>query len=79
MLEWYVSGNFIHDNLETAMFDNLEIRASLTGETKNCLIYEPEEGEDLVSKLYIRKSAIGVKSSTEAPEEIVITINNLTD
>lgn len=28
-----------------------------TGETKNCYIFEPEEGDEIVSKIYIRKSA----------------------
>ncbi len=37
--------------------DALEVEFTLTGESKNCYIYEPEEGGDCVSKLYVRKSA----------------------
>lgn len=37
--------------------DDLEVEFTLVDETKNCYIYEPEEGGDIESKLYVRKYA----------------------
>lgn len=39
------------------MDNDLEVGFKLSGESKNCYIYEPEEGGDVVSKLYVRKTA----------------------
>lgn len=35
----------------------------LSSETKNCYVFEPEEGSALVSKLYVRKSVFTGKPS----------------
>lgn len=39
----------------------LEETVVCTGETKNCYVFEPDEGMELVSKLYIRKSVFAGK------------------
>lgn len=41
----------------------------LTSETKNCYVFEPEEGSGIVSKLYVRKACF-----TGKPTRITITI-----
>lgn len=53
--------------------DALEVEFTLTGESKNCYIYEPEEGGDCVSKLYVRKSA------WPGSEKIIVTIREPQD
>lgn len=38
--------------------DGIEAIYDHTGESKNYFIYEPEEGSELMGKLYVRKSAV---------------------
>lgn len=56
--------------------DNLEVLFICTGENKNCVIYEPEEGGEIVSKLYVRKSAIGCKGANDAPQNITVILSD---
>ena len=55
--------------------DKLEVELDIAGESKNCLIYEPEEGGDIVSKVYIRKSVFGVTSAQDAPKRLTFTVS----
>ncbi len=47
----------------------IEETIPFAGETKNCYIFEPEEGCEIVSKIYILKSVFGAK-----PKSVTITI-----
>lgn len=52
--------------------DNLEVIYNHTGESKNCYIYEPEDGADVIGKIYVRKSAI----AGPPPVSITMTLND---
>ena len=51
--------------------DNLEVGYIAAGESKNCYIYEPEEGAETMGKIYIRKSAV-----TGQPARILVTFTD---
>jgi len=52
--------------------DNLEVIYNLTGESKNCYIYGPEDGADVIGPIYVRKSAI----AGPPPVSITMTLND---
>lgn len=52
-------------NSEWAVMETVK----LSGETKNCYVFEPDEGSELVSKIYIRKSVF-----TGKPASITVCI-----
>lgn len=47
----------------------VEETIELTGETKNCYVFEPDVGSEIVCKIYVRKSAFASK-----PESITVQI-----
>ena len=47
----------------------VEETIELTGETKNCYVFAPDEGSEIVSKLYVRKHVF-----VEKPVSITVTI-----
>lgn len=47
----------------------IEETIELSGETKNCYVFEPDEGSEIVSKIYVRKSVF-----TGKPAAIVVCI-----
>ena len=47
----------------------VEETIELSGETKNCYVFEPTEGSEIVSKIYVRKSVF-----TGKPASITVAI-----
>lgn len=42
----------------------VEETIELSGETKNCYVFEPDEGSEIVSKIYVRKSVFAGKPAS---------------
>lgn len=53
----------------------LEVQYNYTGDSKNCYIFEPEEGGDAVGKLYVRKSVL----AGPPPASVMVAITEIED